>query len=285
MITNDKPLGSIGSRDRNSTPGELAQIVLSLDDDSYPVDSDFLARLTERFASDPKLAVLTCFQITDEFPETIQSPDEQRGSRQLVASFPNSAAAIRREVYLNSSGFPSDLLPRLRRTRLRSCSATLLGFHVVYDPDLTIRHHFTPVGRSEARTHRRHARNELWSAAMRAPLILIPVVIPYRILSQLRYAFKRGISWAIAEPLWWLAALRGLPKCLRQRKRIPLADYRAMAATVSPACQLHLSGRMKIAFAATNPCHLFPFAKETVRARKFRSLLLGLPALEAENTG
>ena len=96
---------------------------------------------------------------------------------------------------------------------------------MIYEPELTVRHHFSPQGRREAGNHRRHARNELWSTAMRAPIVLIPVVIPFRILSQMRYALSRGIRWAIGEPLWWLSAIRGLPNCLRHRRAVRLRDY------------------------------------------------------------
>ena len=224
LITNDQAQGSIVSRDRILRQAS-SPIVLSIDDDSYPVDKDFLALVEERFEADPNLGVLTCFQITDEFPETISDPENQRGIRQLVASFPNSAAAIRRDLYLRSSGYPSHFFHSYEEPDF-ALQCYSLGSHVVYDPSLTIRHHFSPAGRKESRNHRRHARNEFWSATMRAPLALVPIIIPYRVFSQFRYSFKRGFSWVIAEPLWWLAALRGIPKCLRHRKSVPFGKYR-----------------------------------------------------------
>ena len=223
LITNQQAQGSIISRDRILQQAS-SPIVLSLDDDSYPVERDFLARVEQSFELDAQLAVLTCFQITDEFPLTLESPDSQRGERQMVASFPNSAAAIRRAVYLESAGYPAAFFHQYEEPDF-ALQCYSLGYHVVYEPELTVRHHFSPAGRREVRNHRRHARNELWSTAMRAPAILIPVVIPFRALSQMRYAAGRGIHWLVTEPLWWWSALRGLPGCLRNRRKVRIREY------------------------------------------------------------
>jgi glycosyltransferase involved in cell wall biosynthesis len=58
LIENEPAHGSVFSRDRLL---RLAQsdIVVSLDDDSYPVDRDFLSRLGEAFESHVEAAVIT----------------------------------------------------------------------------------------------------------------------------------------------------------------------------------------------------------------------------------
>ena len=60
---------------------------------------------------------------------------------------------------------------------------------------------------------------------MRAPLPIMPVVMAFRLISQLRFAARRGLSWVIKEPLWWAAAIRGMPRCLRDRRRVSLDNY------------------------------------------------------------
>ena len=223
LMANSSPAGSIVSRDRILRRAE-APIILSLDDDSYPVEPDFLARVEEWFAADPKLAVLTCFQMNDEFPLTVRDPDSQRGTRRLVASFPNSAAAIRRDVYFDTAGYPATFFHQYEEPDFAlQCYA--LGYHVVYEPALTVRHHYSGTGRNETRIHHLHARNEFWSTTMRAPLLLVPPVALYRVLSQLRYAASRGIGWLVKEPLWWIGAIRGLPRCARERRGVPLGKY------------------------------------------------------------
>ena len=54
-------------------------LFLSLDDDSYPLDLDFVARVKGIFAAEPRLAVLTFPQRTDERPETLNATGAEFG--------------------------------------------------------------------------------------------------------------------------------------------------------------------------------------------------------------
>jgi hypothetical protein len=49
----------------------------------------------------------------------------------------------------------------------------------------------------------------------------------FRLARQFGYAWKRGWSWVLREPAWWLAALQGAGRCLRERKPLPWEKYRA----------------------------------------------------------
>src|SRR6266508_4132291 len=70
MFVNEIGLGSVASRDRmmRAARGDL---VLALDDDSYPEQSDCIARVVPLFEQHPNLAVLHFPQRTDEYPETL----------------------------------------------------------------------------------------------------------------------------------------------------------------------------------------------------------------------
>jgi hypothetical protein len=83
------------------------------------------------------------------------------------------------------------------------------------------------VVRSERRTHHLHARNEFWSVLLRVPFPYLLPVAAYRVLSQFGYACTRGLGWIVHEPAWWFPALAGIPSCLRARKPVRWADYRA----------------------------------------------------------
>ncbi len=74
LIVNEEGRGSVESRDRmiREAGGDL---VLSLDDDSYPEQSDCLARIAEPFRKNTLLAVLHFPQRSDEFPETLSKAD------------------------------------------------------------------------------------------------------------------------------------------------------------------------------------------------------------------
>ncbi len=200
-----------------------SDIVVSLDDDSYPMDYDFIARVRELFASKGHVAVASFPQRTDEFPETLTAADF--GASRYTANYVNAAAAFRRSVYLELEGW----VPEFEHAYDESdytlqCLAS--GHAVYYFTGVVIRHHFTSLKRNEIRTHHRHARNEQWSMWRRCPFPDVLALAPYRALTQLNYARKRGLAWLIREPGWWWMALRGLPGELRKRKPVPGRVYR-----------------------------------------------------------
>ena len=101
VFVNEREPGSVASRDRmmREAGGDL---VLALDDDSYPEQLDCIARIVAFFEQRPKLAVLHFPQHTDEYPETLAQTDF--GSEHLTRSFANSGAVLRRTTYLQLPG-------------------------------------------------------------------------------------------------------------------------------------------------------------------------------------
>lgn len=223
LVVNPQWQGSIPSRDRilREAAGE---IVLSLDDDSHPIESDFISRLKRLFTENPAVAVLTFPQITDEFPASFTQIRAQAGRRAWVGSFTNSGAALRRSIYLRLSGY----VPEFRHAYEEpdyALQCIAAGYRVMVEPSLTIRHHYSRSSRNEIRTHHFHSRNELWSVFLRCPLVLLPVVAPFRVARQFIYACKRGLRWAVREPAWWLDFLRVLPLALRHRHAVNIRSY------------------------------------------------------------
>ena len=104
MIVNAIGKGSVASRDRMMREAK-GDLVLALDDDSYPEQPDCLARLNDLFSERPRLAVAHFPQRTDEYPETLSRSDF--GSACLTRTFANSGACLRRSVYL---GLPPTFL-------------------------------------------------------------------------------------------------------------------------------------------------------------------------------
>ena len=74
LIVNETGRGSVASRDRmmRAARGDL---VLALDDDSYPEQADCLARIAPLFEQRPQLAIAHFPQRTDEYPETLAQTD------------------------------------------------------------------------------------------------------------------------------------------------------------------------------------------------------------------
>jgi len=200
-----------------------SEIVVSLDDDSYPIDVDFVARVRALFAARPRMAVASFAQRTDEYPETLTAPD--LGPSGYAGNYINAAAAFRRSVYLELEGWPPEFEHAYDESDYTlQCMAA--GYGVYYESGIAIRHHFTSLKRNEIRTHHRQARNEQWSMWRRCPFPDVLAFSPWRALSQLNYARKRGLSWVVREPWWWLMALRGMGATVRKRHAVPVSVYR-----------------------------------------------------------
>ena len=223
LLVHEQALGSIPSRNELAAACQC-DLFLSLDDDSYPLETDCIARLRTLFAARPRLAVAAFPQRSDEFPETLTAVD--LGPSQFVGSYANSGAAIRRSVFERLGGYPDFFFHAYEEPdfALRCVAA---GWQVWHEASLTIRHHFTGTQRNEVRTHHRHARNELWSVLLRCPAPQLLGVALFRIVRQFGYAWTRGIAWVVREPAWWLAAWRGFSRCRRERRPLPWDTYRA----------------------------------------------------------
>ncbi len=222
LIVNEPGRGSVASRDRmmREATGDL---VLALDDDSYPEQLDCIARLVPIFELRPQLAVLHFPQRTDEYPETLAQPNF--GLEYLTRSFANSGAVLRRLTYLELPGFESRFFHMYEEPDYAlQCFAA--GYEVLFSPFVTIRHHYSGQVRSEMRNHHRHARNEFWGVLLRCPFPYAAGVALCRALSQFRYACQRGLRWAIREPAWWWQAVAGVPYCLAKRHPVSWTSYK-----------------------------------------------------------
>ena len=223
LLIHEQAQGSIPSRNELATACRC-DVFLSLDDDSYPLEKDGIARIRDLFTMRSRLAVASFPQRSDEFPESLTASD--LGRSQFVGSYANSGAAIRRSVFELLSGYPGFFFHAYEEPDFGlRCVAS--GWQVWHDTSITIRHHFTGTQRNEIRTHQRHARNEFWSILLRCPAPQCFGVALFRIVRQLGYAWKRGLDWVVREPAWWLAALGGISRTLVERKPLPWAKYRA----------------------------------------------------------
>jgi GT2 family glycosyltransferase len=222
VFVNQIGLGSVASRDRMMRQAR-GDLVLALDDDSYPEQSDCITRIVPFFEQRPKLAVLHFPQRTDEYPETLAQTDF--GAERLTRTFPNSGAVLRRSTYLQLAGFESRFFHAYEEPDYAlQCVAS--GYDVLFSPVITTRHHYSGQARDEIRTHHRHARNELWSTVMRCPFPFAVGIAAWRVFSQFRYACKRGWSWVVREPSWWWQALGGIPFCVRKRRPVSWRGYK-----------------------------------------------------------
>ena len=222
VIINKNARGSVACRDVMIRQAR-ADLVFALDDDSYPEQMDCITLVSRLFGEKPKLAVLHFPQRSDEYPETLSQTEF--GPEYLTRSFANSGAVLRRSTYLQLPGFEPRFFHMYEEPDY-ALQCVAAGYDVLFSPILTIRHHYSGQARDEIRVHHRHARNELWSTLMRCPFPFALGMVAWRVLSQFRYACKRGWSWVIREPAWWWRALAGVPYCLRKRRPVSWASYK-----------------------------------------------------------
>jgi GT2 family glycosyltransferase len=222
LFVNEVALGSVASRDR-MTREARGDLVLALDDDSYPEQSDCIAHIIPFFEQRPKLAVLHFPQRTDEYPETLAQINF--ASEHLTRSFANSGAVLRRSTYLQLPGFEPRFFHMYEEPDY-GLQCVAAGYDVLCSPVVTIRHHYSGQARDEIQIHHRHARNEFWSTLIRCPLPFAVGMVAWRVFSQFRYACKRGWSWVVREPVWWCEAVAGIPYCVRKRRPVPWAGYK-----------------------------------------------------------
>src|SRR6476619_4681383 len=145
LFVNQIGLGSVASRDRMMREAR-GDLVLALDDDSYPEQMDCVALVSRLFEKNPKLAVLHFPQRSDEYPETLSQTES--ASEHLTRSFSNSGAVLRRSTYLELPGFELRFFHAYEEPDY-ALQCVAAGYEVLFSPITTIRHHYSGQERDE----------------------------------------------------------------------------------------------------------------------------------------
>lgn len=250
VFENETSQGSVFSRDRlfRAAKGDW---IVSIDDDSYPVQDDFVSRLTGLAEEHPEAGVI-CFEemrLEGQDDRIYRAPEDSR----YVASYPNCAGAVRASLYGDQAWYPTYFFHAYEEPDY--CLQTYgAGYGVLYAPQIKILHRYTSVGRNMLRTHHRHSRNELLSVIMRCPFPHVFWVATYRVARQAVYAASEGPSWLIKEPAWWYQAIKRIPEALRQRRPIKWSTYWAwmrLARNPLPGNRKALAERFPLAIEET----------------------------------
>lgn len=222
LFENYVSIGSVGAR-KALLKEATGDWVLSLDDDSYPLDSDFIEKIESVISRHPEAAVVTFPEERDGGTFVSQNKTPESPGH-YVSSYANCGAVMNRRFYLDQPGFPVFFVHMYEEPDYAlQCYAA--GASVWFEPSLVIRHHQSPSQRNQMRRHHQNARNELWSAWMRCPWPWVLLVTVFRKISQLRYASTEGFTWVMREPLYWLEAWCGIRKAFQFREPIPWRIY------------------------------------------------------------
>ncbi|MFG2823802.1 glycosyltransferase family 2 protein [Kitasatospora sp. NPDC048365] len=186
--------------------GEV-DVVVELDDDGLLIADDVFRTVQHLFAEDPELGIVG-FRVADEHGHT-----ERRWVPRLRADDPMRRGPV--TAFLGGGHALS--MPMLRQTGLwagefffgheesdLAWRALDAGWKILYEPDLVLQHPRTSPAR-HAGHYRFTARNRVWLARRRLPLLLIPVHLGVWIL--LTTARTRTLAGLTA---WWGGFFEGV---------------------------------------------------------------------------
>ncbi|MBO1333198.1 glycosyltransferase family 2 protein [Streptomyces sp. VRA16 Mangrove soil] len=175
-------------------------VAVELDDDGLLVASDVFSTIQRLYASDPELGVVG-FRIADEHGETqrrhvprLRAKDPMR--RGLVTAFLGGGHAFSMKMLAETGDWPADFFFTHEETDL-AWRALDAGWKVLYEPSLLLQHPKTSPAR-HAVYYRMTARNRVWLARRRLPVLLIPVYLGvWTAITLLRTRSLGGLrAWA-----------------------------------------------------------------------------------------
>lgn len=299
LVEFNPALGNIKARN-HILHAHGCDLLLCLDDDSYPLEKDTLSQVRPYFGRYPRLGILSLPQRTDEYPETLEQEDF--GSVTWGARYSDSSAVMRSQAVRETGGLSVEYWHVYNEpdVTLRLLSA---GWDVLQVPRPLVRHHFTKLNRNEVRTHRYQALNEQLSLWKFCPFPYVLAVSKFRALSQLLFACR--MRWPIwkTEPVWWAWLAKAFARNLYQRRPMAWPTYWGWMRTVrhplrsesawrrrqrrmgvetkvgEPSSQQETKPqrRIHLAFAATNPCHVYDLALALHDRAALSAYLSGYP--------
>jgi GT2 family glycosyltransferase len=202
-----------------------ADFVFFLDDDATVASADLVARTLAEFDADPRLGIQS-FRVSDPRTGSSQrrhvprlrshAPDESS----LVTTFLGGACAMRRAMLVEVGGYPDGFFYSMEESDL-AWRALDAGWRIRYRGDLTVHHPATTPARHHGATERT-ARNRVWLARRRLPLVLaLAYVVVWTTITTVRarslgevVELARGIRTGVRtspgdrRPMRWATALR-----------------------------------------------------------------------------
>jgi GT2 family glycosyltransferase len=215
IVRNEKNRGSIASRN-DILRRARGDYIVALDDDSRFVEADACERIVARMDAEPDLGIIAFQIVGPEHPETLD-PRGRAAGEWHTSSFVCCGAVIRRSMLEQTGLFPEFFYHAYEEPDL-ALRAWDARYRVLKWNEIIVYHEFSALNRNEQRTHRRHARNEACSVAMRYPW---PWVVPFllaKLAGQAGYAASRG--WLLWEPRVWIEFCARLPQVIRQRRPV-----------------------------------------------------------------
>lgn len=213
VIRHERSLGAHVSRSEGMRR-VTGDFILTLDDDSSPLEPDVIQGAVDRFAAEPRLGVIALRIVEGEVhPSVARSATPQRYVHDFVNCGQMQRTSVAREVgdyrdffyyYTEESDYALRVLDR--------------GWRILFMPALAVWHRRSSIGRRRGRIVGYRLRNTLWTIVLDYPAPRVFAALPFKLVGGLWEVVRLGEwSWG-AWALWSFAG--GLRKVLRLRSPV-----------------------------------------------------------------
>ena len=199
------------------------EFFVSLDDDAWFLAGDEIMVALEHFKADPMLAAVAFDIVSPDRPQT-----RARTPAHHVGMFIGCGHVLRLSGVRAVGAYvptPGSYGGEEKDLCLRLIDA---GYKVIRLPGVHVWHDKTPVARDIAWQHRSVVCNDLAMAVRRAPLPLLPAIVPGKIFRHLMFSWRAGLIAPCLSGLLLFA--RSLPSVWRWRQPVRYKTLRTYAA-------------------------------------------------------
>lgn len=129
-------------------PYAVGEIWIGLDDDAHPLGTDFIDQVLSRFRESEKTAVIAFQEVRGMFKnDQIAIETAREGNAFHASEFVGCGFAIRKDIYLQTNGFPIWMDIYGEESAL-SLEVIDLGYDIIYDYSIMVNHRKDVVKRT-----------------------------------------------------------------------------------------------------------------------------------------
>jgi GT2 family glycosyltransferase len=194
VIESHSNLGPGGSRNRLLREAKC-DIVVSLDDDSFPIDSDFFPAVVSSVERHPTAGVIAMNIIHDGEPLI-----ERSARAHPVSGFVGCGCVYRKDAFLSTAGYvPIQPAYGVEETDL-ALQIIDIGWEIIHDHDLRVRHATTRSHQASASITAAHISNLALLAFLRYPISYLPLSL-FQVMSRIVWSIRNGRMTGIMSGL------------------------------------------------------------------------------------
>lgn len=194
LLESLETLGPGGSRNRLLTAAS-SEIVVSLDDDSFPIDPDFFTAVVRAVERHPNAGVIAMTIIHDGEPLI-----ERCARAHPVSDFVGCGCVYRKDAFLSMRGY----VPVQPAYGVEEADMALqfidAGWDIVHDHDLRVRHATTRSHQASAMVTAAHISNLALLAFLRYPISYWPLGL-LQVVSRIIWSVRNGRTTGILRGL------------------------------------------------------------------------------------